>query len=137
MSCFHTATTFDQIFCCKPSTPGGDCSSDMSSPPKCLSGTIECSQATGGACCSKGTICSSNGCIEINNATVIGTSTATSLGNPVVTVTEQPASTATTPKEGEVGQIVAGAKGFQLATCCVPWMIFFMLISVAFLMNLL
>jgi len=137
MTCFHTSTTYDQIFCCKPDTPKGDCSTGLSGPPKCLPGTIECSQAMGGACCPIGTSCSPNGCIEINDATVIGTSIATENGNTVATVTEQPAATATLPKDGEVGQVAGGAKRIGIATICVPWMVFFMLVSVACLINLL
>ena len=136
MTCFHSATTFDHIFCCKPNTPKDDCSTSLTNPPKCLSGMHECSRSTGGACCPERTICSPNGCIEINNATIIGTSTATVLDNIVITVTEQPESTATLPKNGEVGQIAAATRRFEVAACYVPWMLFFMLFSAACLMNL-
>ncbi|KAH8599308.1 hypothetical protein B0O99DRAFT_613531 [Bisporella sp. PMI_857] len=136
MTCYHTAATVSQVFCCKINKPDDDCAAGLEGPPKCMPGTRECSDATGGGCCPSDTHCSPNGCIQIKKPSIIGSS-PTAVGSTVVTITENPASTATLPKEGEVGQVAGVGRAFEFSTCCVPWLVLFLIASVACLMNLL
>lgn len=116
MACYPSRFTSSGIFCCE--SEYSSCDEDLTQPPKCPRSTNQCSSATGGGCCRAGLICSPNGCVEVRNASTVGltSSHAKSVEASItvltgtVTVTENPASTETYVKGGEISQQKDGAR---------------------------
>lgn len=149
MACYPTDVdiTPSSIFCCNSTSPF-DCLVSQANPPKCLAGTVQCSEETGGGCCPNATICSPNGCIQISGPSVIsvsGTAVETPLptlgngGSPVIlttTITERPAATATILKEGEVAPNTAKTSQITM-TLCLPYSVIWTLVCAAAVMGLL
>jgi hypothetical protein len=159
MFCYPTPFTPSKIFCCN-STSKSDCHSSNAYPPKCLNNTFECSKETAGGCCPHGTICVSNGCIEITGPSIIsGSSTAKPTAGSYVfsstivdgsaasgsglmtvstfTVTERPAATSTGVKQGEVAQNGVPQRDSVFLTLCLPHVSALVLVCIAAMMGFL
>ncbi len=68
MSCHSTPYTNSGTFCCNSTASESECQASQSQPPKCPALTFECTAVVGGGCCSNGTACSENGCIEFDGS---------------------------------------------------------------------
>ncbi|KAH8687865.1 hypothetical protein BGZ60DRAFT_522504 [Tricladium varicosporioides] len=160
-ACFASQNTPSQVLCCN-ATSLYQCQDTSNSPPKCLSGTTQCSAETGGGCCPDHTVCSPNGCIQITGPSIIN-STATETAMPTSTstttlfstittqgesnmpapvtitrtVTQIPAATATIVKQGEVAQQKGTGGKTILLSSELPYLTLWALIGVAFVMGLL
>lgn len=66
MSCHSTSYTTSGTFCCKSTNFDSNCQASPSFPPRCPPSSFECAAVVGGGCCSNGTACSENGCIEFD-----------------------------------------------------------------------
>lgn len=161
MACYRAKFTPSGIFCCNDSISTFDCEPSEDNPPKCMDGTVQCSEATGGGCCPSTKECSPNGCIHIVSASVISasstdtasgtistdSSTSSSVtrnsvsivGTPITstrTVTERPEATQTLAKSGEVMQ-ATGSKDSIVLKLCVPYSTACLLVGMAALMGVL
>ncbi|PBP21297.1 hypothetical protein BUE80_DR007888 [Diplocarpon rosae] len=162
MACYRAKFTPSGIFCCNNSRSEFDCEPSKDDPPKCIEGTVQCSEATGGGCCPSTKECSPNGCIHVVSASIIGASSTDSIyaetsstnsapfssvtrnsvsivGTPITvtsTVTERPEATQTLAKLGEVMQ-ARGSKGSITMALSGPYPTVCLLIGVAAFMGLL
>ena len=127
MTCYAATFTPSGIYCCNSTESPYNCEATVSNPPKCMVSLIECSEQAGGGCCPSALECSPNGCIHVNNASIISSATSSSgssegfhtpatasnsLGIPITvttTIFQAPAATETVVKEGEIAQIDVGA----------------------------
>jgi len=139
MVCYEASFTVSGIYCCNSTDSVFQCQITKADPPKCMASLVECSSETGGGCCPSALECSPNGCVHVNNASMIssvstiastsnsGTSqssqsntqpptsaSSNSLGTPITvtsTIIEAPEATVTLAKEGEIAQPRVGAGG--------------------------
>ena len=161
MACYRAKFTPSGIACCNSSADQFDCEPSEDNPPMCIKGTVQCSEATGGGCCPSKSECSPNGCIHVLSASIVSAShtdsasagdtsrstsptssemhnTVSTVGTPLstVTITQQPASTQTLAKAGEVMQ-ASRSKGSIVMRLCVPYSTACLLVVVCGLMGLL
>ncbi|KAI9055585.1 hypothetical protein LZ554_000531 [Drepanopeziza brunnea f. sp. 'monogermtubi'] len=150
MACYPAKFTPSGIFCCNDTKTSFDCEPSEDDPPKCIEGTVQCSEATGGGCCPSTKECSPNGCVHVLNASIISASPSTVessssvtkassiVGTPIVfiTVTEVPEATQTLAKVGEVMQ-ARGSGDSIVMKLCVPYSTVYLLVGVAVLMGVL
>ena len=161
MACYRAKFTPSGIACCNSSADQFDCEPSEDNPPMCIKGTVQCSEATGGGCCPSKSECSPNGCIHVLSASIVSAShtdsasagntsrspsptssemhnTVSTVGTPLssITITQQPASTQTLAKAGEVMQ-ASRSKGSIVMRLCVPYSTACLLVVVCGLMGLL
>lgn len=68
MSCFPSRYTNSDVVCCNGTSGSTGCTESSSNRPKCAPATVACSEDLGGGCCSDGSTCSPNGCIEFDGS---------------------------------------------------------------------
>lgn len=138
MTCYAASFTNSGIYCRNSTNSEFECELTKAHPPQCMASLVECSPETGGGCCPSASECTPNGCVHVNNASIISSgssasstsnsggsqstqvpasTTSNSLGTPITvtnTIFQAPAATVTLAKQGEIAQAGVGAGSYSL-----------------------
>ncbi|CZR53061.1 uncharacterized protein PAC_02939 [Phialocephala subalpina] len=159
MTCYAASFTNSGIYCCNSTHSLFECELTKAHPPQCMASLAECSSETGGGCCPSSLECTPNGCVHVNNASIISSpstvpissssgssqstqvsasTTSNSLGTPITvtsTIVQVPAATVTLAKEGEIAQASVGAGGDSIAVnLWVPYFAALVIVCIAGIM---
>ncbi|KAE8445668.1 hypothetical protein EG329_012965 [Mollisiaceae sp. DMI_Dod_QoI] len=160
MACFAASFTVSGIYCCNATDSEFKCQATKAHPPQCMASLVECSSETGGGCCPSALECSPNGCVHVNNASIISSPTtiwppsssdssqstqvpasvtSNSLGIPITvtsTIFQAPAATVTLAKEGEIAQAGVGAGSYSMiGNLWVPYSSVLFIVCIAIVMG--
>ncbi|KAI1102324.1 hypothetical protein F4804DRAFT_334422 [Jackrogersella minutella] len=121
MTCFSSAFSPSGVYCC---AAGSACLVTADQPPACDNRTSTCGRLLGGGCCTHGTQCSADGCLEVYlaapgfaSSVLSGTQTPTPTSAATTTAggvhgTHTQGVTVTTTKVAEIA-LSQGLKGVQ------------------------
>lgn len=103
MFCHSTPYTNSGTFCCNSTASDSECQASSSRPPQCPPSTFECAAVDGGGCCSNGTACSENGCIEFDGSGTPAPNTSTYITTSIETTASKAMDTSSSGQQVETG----------------------------------